>query len=59
MNATIHQLPAIPSPELTANFRGLKNCWIIELPGLILYSVNREKVIEKAKKVSCCLRQLK
>lgn len=59
MQATINYLPEIPEPEMLMNFRGLKCCYVIELPNVIVYSLNRDKCICKAKAISKLLPQLK
>jgi hypothetical protein len=58
MTATINYLPEIPAPEQVFNYRGLKSVWVIDLPGIIIYSTDKEKAVCKAKKVSTLLRQL-
>jgi hypothetical protein len=58
MTATIQFLPEIPAPEQIANFRNLKLCWVIEMPNIIIWSVDKDKCICKAKRISTILRQL-
>jgi len=58
MQAQINYLPEIPTPEQHLNYRGLKSVWVIDLPGIIIYSVDKEKAVCKAKKVVNILRQL-
>lgn len=58
MQAIINYSPELPEPEQAKNFNGLKNCWLIYLPGIIVFSVDREKCLCKARKVSLILTKL-
>jgi hypothetical protein len=55
--ATIDYLPEIPSPEQAASYAGLRDCWLIHLPGIIVYSKEKQRAIDKAKKIATVLRK--